>query len=136
VADLLGVLEADGMRCTGVLVTHYHADHLGGSLGGWPIEGAGALLERVDVPIHVQRDEVPWVKRAAGLQDANLVAHESGDVVPVGEVGVTLVHTPGHTPGSQCFLVEGDWCRGTPCSSTAAGGPTCRAATRPRCTSR
>jgi glyoxylase-like metal-dependent hydrolase (beta-lactamase superfamily II) len=28
-------------------------------------------------------------------------------VVPVGEVGVTLVHTPGHTPGSQCFLVEG-----------------------------
>ena len=107
VADLLGVLAADGMRCTGVLVTHYHADHIGGSLGGWPIEGAGALLERVDVPIHVQRDEVPWVKRAAGLQDANLVAHESGDVVRVGEVGVTLVHTPGHTPGSQCFLVEG-----------------------------
>ena len=107
VGDLLDVVEADGMRCTGVLVTHYHADHIGGSLGGWPIEGAAALLERVDVPIHVQREEIPWVKRAAGLQDANLVAHDSGDVVSVGGVNVTLLHTPGHTPGSQCFLVEG-----------------------------
>src|ERR1039457_1784097 len=107
VDDLLDGLAADGMRCTGVLATHFHADHVGGSLGGWAIEGAGALLERVDVPIHVQRDEVPWVKRAAGLDDADLVAHESGDVVKVGEVEVALLHTPGHTPGSQCFLVEG-----------------------------
>ena len=106
VDDLLDVLAADGMRCAGLLVTHYHADHIGGSLGGWPIEGAAALLERVDVPIHVQRAEVPWVKRAAGLEDANLVSHDSGDVVQVGGIDVTLLHTPGHTPGSQCFLVE------------------------------
>jgi len=107
VGDLLDVLAEDGMRCTGVLATHYHADHVGGSLGSWPIEGAAALLERVDVPVHVQRDEVPWVTRAAGLEEANLVVHDSGDVVTVGEVEVRLLHTPGHTPGSQCFLVEG-----------------------------
>jgi glyoxylase-like metal-dependent hydrolase (beta-lactamase superfamily II) len=107
VGDILGVLEADGMHCSGLLVTHYHADHVGGSLGGWSIEGAAELLERVDVPIHVQRDEVPWIKRSSGLEDANLVAHESGDVVKAGELDVHLVHTPGHTPGSQCFLVEG-----------------------------
>jgi glyoxylase-like metal-dependent hydrolase (beta-lactamase superfamily II) len=106
VGDILDVLEADDMVCTGLLVTHYHADHIGGSLGGWSIEGADTLLERVDVPVHVQRDEVPWVKRATGLEDANLVAHDSGDVVKVGQLDVHLVHTPGHTPGSQCFLVE------------------------------
>lgn len=106
VDELLGELAADEMRCTGVLATHYHADHVGGAVGDWPIEGVAALLERVDVPIHVQRDEVPWVKRAAGLEDGALVAHESGDVVTVGGVAVTLLHTPGHTPGSQCFLVE------------------------------
>jgi hydroxyacylglutathione hydrolase len=107
VGDLLDLLAADGMTCAGVLVSHYHPDHVGGGMGGWQIEGASALLERVDVPIHVQRDEVPWVKRAAGLEDANLVAHDSGDVVSVGDVEVRLIHTPGHTPGSQCFLVEG-----------------------------
>jgi len=35
------------------------------------------------------------------------VGHASGDVVQVGSVPITLVHTPGHTPGSQCFLVDG-----------------------------
>ncbi len=107
VDDLLGVLEADGMRPVGLLATHYHPDHVGGSLGGFAIEGAGALLERVNVPVHVQTDEVPWIKRSTGLEDGDLVAHESGDMVRVGDVEVRLLHTPGHTPGSQCFLVEG-----------------------------
>ena len=45
--------------------------------------------------------------RATGVTADQLVAHDSGDVVTVGEVAVELLHTPGHTPGSQCFLVDG-----------------------------
>lgn len=105
--ELLDLLAADGMRCVGVLATHYHADHVGGSLGGWAIDGLAALLERAQVPVHVQREEAPWVVRAAGVSADHLVAHDSGDEVPVGGRSVTLVHTPGHTPGSQCFLVDG-----------------------------
>jgi glyoxylase-like metal-dependent hydrolase (beta-lactamase superfamily II) len=107
VADLLDALEGDGMRCVGVLGTHFHPDHLGGEMAGWSIEGVAALLERVQVPVHVQRDEVPWVGRTTGLTADQLVPHDSGDVVRVGDVAVELVHTPGHTPGSQCFLVDG-----------------------------
>ncbi len=107
VDDLLGVLEADGMRCTGVLATHYHPDHVGGHLGPFSVEGIVRLLERGSVPIHVQRPEAQWVEETTGVGPADLVAHDSGDIVTVGEVEVELVHTPGHTPGSQCFLVEG-----------------------------
>jgi glyoxylase-like metal-dependent hydrolase (beta-lactamase superfamily II) len=107
VEDLLDLLAADDMRCTGVLATHFHPDHVGGSLGTWPIEGIVELLERVQVPVHVQRDEVPWVERATGVSGSELVGHSSGDVVTVGGVNVELLHTPGHTPGSQCFLVDG-----------------------------
>src|SRR5579872_4633273 len=71
------------------------------------IEGIQTLLERTSVPIHVQRDEMPWVVRAAGVGEDELVAHASGDIVQVGAVSVELVHTPGHTPGSQCFAVRG-----------------------------
>ena len=106
VGDLLQVLAEDGMQPVGVLATHYHPDHVGGSLGGHPIDGIAQLLELVDLPIHVQRAEVPWVERTTGVT-TELVAHEAGDVVMVGEVPVHLLHTPGHTPGSQCFLVEG-----------------------------
>jgi glyoxylase-like metal-dependent hydrolase (beta-lactamase superfamily II) len=107
VAELLDVLAADDMRCTGVLATHFHADHVGGNLGPRAIEGVAALLNLVEVPIHVQREEVPWVERSAGVGSTHLVAHDSGDVVRAGAVEVELVHTPGHTPGSQCFLVGG-----------------------------
>ena len=107
VADLLDVVAADDMRVTGVLATHYHADHVGGSMMGYAIEGVAALLEQVDCPIHLQRDEVPWVRRTTGVSDDHLTAHDAGDTVKVGSIDVTLIHTPGHTPGSQCFHVGG-----------------------------
>jgi glyoxylase-like metal-dependent hydrolase (beta-lactamase superfamily II) len=107
VQDLLDIMAADGMRLTGVLGTHFHPDHLGGTLGGWELEGVSALLEKVHVPVHVQADELPWVERTTGLGASDLVGHDSGDRVRVGEIEVELIHTPGHTPGSQCFLVDG-----------------------------
>lgn len=105
--ELLGILAADDMRCVGALATHYHPDHVGGDMMGWGIEGISRLLEVNPVPIHIQADEAPWVARSTGVGPDELVSHRSGDVVHVGELPVTLVHTPGHTPGSQCFLVDG-----------------------------
>jgi glyoxylase-like metal-dependent hydrolase (beta-lactamase superfamily II) len=106
--ELVELVEADGMRVTGVLATHYHADHVGGSLAGQhEIAGIVELLKKSDVPVHVQGDEAEWVTKRTGVGADALVVHESGDLVRVGEIGVTLIHTPGHTPGSQCLLVEG-----------------------------
>lgn len=104
---LVDTVEADGMTVTGVLATHYHPDHIGGSMMGYDIAGITGLLERVSCPIHVQRTEVPWVTRASGVSEDQLVAHDSADIVRVGDIEIQLVHTPGHTLGSQCFLVEG-----------------------------
>jgi hydroxyacylglutathione hydrolase len=107
VGDLLDAAAADGMVVTGVLATHYHPDHVGGSMMGHTIEGVSTLLERTSCPIHVQRAEVPWVSRTTGVSEHDLVAHDPGDVLTVGAIDIELVHTPGHTPGSQCFLVDG-----------------------------
>ena len=109
VQELVEILAADGLRLTGVLATHWHPDHLGGDLMGYPIEGIRELVGRDDVtvPVHVHRDEAEWVKRQTGVSDSDLVVHDSGDVVTVGDVPIQLIHTPGHTPGSQCFLVDG-----------------------------
>ena len=109
VGELVEMLDADGMRLTGVLATHWHPDHLGGDLMGYTIEGIRELAGRTDVnaPVHVHRDEVEWVKKATGVSDTDLVRHTSGDTVTVGAIPITLLHTPGHTPGSQCFIVDG-----------------------------
>jgi len=106
VSAIIDIVGADGMRVTGALVTHYHADHVGGSLFGHTVEGISALLDISDVPVHVNAHEAPWVMRSTGVGASHLAQHASGDVVRIGSVDVTLLHTPGHTPGSQCFLVD------------------------------
>jgi glyoxylase-like metal-dependent hydrolase (beta-lactamase superfamily II) len=107
VAGILDVLEADGMRLTGALATHYHPDHVGGEMMGYGIEGVHELLAREQVPVHVQVDEAPYVQKVTRLGLSELVTHDSGDTVMVGEIPIELIHTPGHTPGSQCFFVDG-----------------------------
>ena len=107
VDDLVAIAAADDMKITGALASHYHADHVGGSMMGYSIEGIARLLEHQDVPIHVNEHEVPWIVKTTGVSEDHLSAHSSGDVVSVGDLNITLVHTPGHTPGSQCFLVNG-----------------------------
>ncbi|HEX3732302.1 MAG TPA: MBL fold metallo-hydrolase [Mycobacteriales bacterium] len=105
--DLLDVLDADDMRLTGVLVTHHHADHVGGDLMGHSLSGLAELLTEVSVPVHANRHETEWVRRSAGVSTADLVSHDHDDVVQVGDIPIRLLHTPGHTPGSQCFLLDG-----------------------------
>lgn len=107
IRGLLDILAADDMKLVGALATHYHPDHVGGSMGGFTISGVRELLTLHPVPIHVQADEAPWVKRVTDASDSDLVLHESGDTVMVGEIPIELIHTPGHTPGSQCFFVDG-----------------------------
>ncbi|MFR9801388.1 MBL fold metallo-hydrolase [Pseudonocardia sp. RS010] len=105
--DLLDVLEADGMRLTGVLATHHHPDHVGGTMMGFDLEGLTGLLARTPVPVHVQKSEADWVSKVTGISATDLTLHENDDVVQVGDIPIRLLHTPGHTPGSQCFLVDG-----------------------------
>lgn len=105
---LLGVAAADGMRVTGALVTHYHPDHVGGDLFGFCIEGLARLLERNPCRIHVNKHDADGVRKVTGVSESDLVRCDDGARLEVGKLAIELMHTPGHTPGSQCFLVDGD----------------------------
>jgi len=106
VDELVDRAEADGMRVAGALVTHYHQDHVGGRIFGMEIEGLARLIARAPAPVHVNAHEADGVRKLTGLSENDLVRHESGDSLALGGITVRLLHTPGHTPGSQCFLVE------------------------------
>ena len=54
----------------------------------------------------MQADELEYVTKATEVTAPHLVGHASGDVIRVGEIPIELIHTPGHTPGSQCFFVD------------------------------
>jgi len=108
VNEIAEIVETDDMNLVGALGTHYHPDHVGGKMMGWNIEGISSLLERKEIPIHIQKTEMEWVTKTTGVSSTQLTTHDGGDVVHVGEIAITLLHTPGHTPGSQCFLVDGN----------------------------
>ncbi len=110
---LLNHIQEKDLKLASVLVTHYHPDHIGGGMGGHSIEGIAELLEKDSVKIFVHKLEAEGVKKVTGVSDTDLNIVESGDHLTIGENDIEFLHTPGHTPGSQCFkvnnnLVSGD----------------------------
>jgi hydroxyacylglutathione hydrolase len=100
---ILETAQADGMTITGALVTHTHQDHVGGHLFGHDIPGVADLLEKVRARVHVHKAEREFLKGFG----SDLVKVDNHDTLTVGRLTLTFLHTPGHTPGSQCFLVDG-----------------------------
>lgn len=103
---LLAHIDEHGYKLTAALVTHYHPDHCGGSFGGHDIEGVAELIGKRGVKVYAHEDEADGVKKVTGLSDSDLVRVRSGDKLDIGDVPVEFLHTPGHTPGSQCFRVK------------------------------
>lgn len=112
--EVPAILEAakwDGYRITGVFATHHHFDH---------VQGLGELLDAVDAPVYVHRDDAPEV----GVAHSSLKPVAGGETVQIGRVAVTLIHTPGHTPGSQCLLVDPVTTRGNGVDGRLLSGDT------------
>ena len=97
---ILEVARQDEMRITTAIITHTHFDH---------INGLAELLKTTDAQIVVHKKEIPDVP----VGRSNLKGVEGGDQISVGPLSLSFLHTPGHTPGSQCIsvgdrLISGD----------------------------
>ena len=101
---ILKIAKQDEMEITHAFVTHTHPDHVGGGFAGMEIDGVTDLLEKCKAKVVVHKTEAEFLK---GLSASDLIKTDSGDKIDVGGIEIELMHTPGHTPGSQCFLVDG-----------------------------
>ncbi|MFP5260319.1 MAG: MBL fold metallo-hydrolase [Blastocatellia bacterium] len=104
VEGVLGFIDGEGMELAGALVTHYHPDHVGGNIFGHDIAGLARLQALRPVKIYVNEKEAEGVKAVTGVSDVDLERVRGGDEISIGETRLRFLHTPGHTPGSQCFL--------------------------------
>lgn len=98
VPAIFAALAAEERELTGVVLTHHHADHL---------NGVPALLKVRDVPVHVQRAERTFAPDALAGFDDVLKQVEPGERLKLAGVELQCLHTPGHTPGSQCVSCGG-----------------------------
>ena len=100
---ILKLAAQDDVQITHAFVTHTHPDHVGGRFAGMEIQGVTELLGKCAAKVVVHKAEAEFLKE---LSPSDLIKAESGDLIDVGGLQIQLLHTPGHTPGSQCFLVD------------------------------
>lgn len=81
-----------------ILLTHAHNDHIG---------AAREVAKAVNAPIHLHPgDLMLWEQVYPATTPDRVLA--DGDVFQVGGATLRAIHTPGHSPGSTCFLLEGE----------------------------
>eukprot|EP00052_Salpingoeca_macrocollata_P008214 m.65309 g.65309 ORF g.65309 m.65309 type:complete len:368 (+) comp16483_c0_seq1:3-1106(+) len=110
--DVQGIFQfADNLKVKiiGSIVTHYHFDHAGG-LPPAPYNSMGVALEGVKEllqvgPVYVSKYDVAAVCDNCKVTAKDLTPLEHEQHVAIGSVDVQVLHTPGHTPGSQCLYL-------------------------------
>lgn len=104
---LLEEVETLGFKLAGIVVSHAHYDHT---------NAVADILKIYDVPVFANREEIPYAQSGFDIVSElgeSVKPVRGGDVIDVGQTPLRFLHTPGHTPGSQCvqvgdYLLTGD----------------------------
>ena len=90
---LLKIAKADGYQVKKILLTHNHFDHVG---------GVEELVKATGAVVYIHPDDEPPIIKMA----SKIIPATPGLEFKIGNLKVTAIHTPGHTPGSTCYLID------------------------------
>lgn len=107
VEQIMAVVEKHGLQVKQIAITHAHVDHVGGAMKLKQRTGAPILLNSADQPLLRMLDaQAAWI----GMPPPGTVSIDGtmsdGASLETGAVKAQVIHTPGHTEGSVCLLLE------------------------------
>ncbi|MDM8569870.1 MBL fold metallo-hydrolase [Thiotrichales bacterium HSG1] len=94
IPKIVALANHQDIKITDILLTHSHYDHT---------DGLQAWLEKVNVKVHLSELEAKFW----GQELNNPILHKEGDIIQLGATKIEVLHTPGHTPGSVCYYMDG-----------------------------
>ena len=104
--EIMDALQQEGLTLGGILITHGHFDHIGGLAQLKKLSGAPVYVHEIDAPRLDGREDV------ANLYNMKIdpvkadFCLKDGETFTVGDMTFTCIHTPGHTPGSCCYIAD------------------------------
>ena len=122
-SEIEAVLSSKGLTLRGVLLTHGHFDH------AW---SARAVADRYGVPLYIHSDDGEMLGdgmknaylmcygRDKDLGQADVLLHD-GDIITLGGEEIKVLHTPGHSQGSVCYLAGKSLISGDTLFATSVG---------------
>lgn len=108
IEEIVKLLDRHRLKVKFIAITHGHIDHVG---------GAKKLKERTGAPVYLNEndlelmEQVPiqasWIGVAPPEVASIDVLLKEGDTLECGKIRASVLHTPGHTQGSVCLLLDG-----------------------------
>ena len=97
VDKLIGIAEKERLKITKIILTHSHYDH---------VQKADEFASKTNADVYFHEDDSNEIKKT--IKNPNIKLHKlkNNDEINVGKIKIIIIHTPGHTPGAICLLVE------------------------------
>lgn len=94
---LIEIATQEKLRISKIILTHYHYDHT---------QKIDELASKTNADVLFHEDDYNEIKRV--IKNPNIKIHKvkNNDEIKVGSIKIKVIHTPGHTPGAICLLVE------------------------------
>jgi glyoxylase-like metal-dependent hydrolase (beta-lactamase superfamily II) len=120
---LLSLIKEEAFIIEYILNTHGHADHLLANERLKEVLSIPTCMHELEIQFFSQKEVRELTAKELGLQPPGPAdeALKDGDILKVGTIEIKVIHTPGHTPGSVCYLIEGNLFTGDTLFVGAAG---------------
>lgn len=95
---LIGICSEEKLKITKIILTHSHFDH---------VQKADELASRANAAVYFHEDDSNEIKRTIKNPNIEIIKLKSNDEIKVGKIKIKIIHTPGHSPGAICLLIDG-----------------------------
>ena len=94
---IIDISKKENLQIKKIILTHSHYDHT---------QKVSELAEKTNAAVYFHEDDCNEIKKTIRNSAIKIIKLKNNDEINVGNIKIKIIHTPGHTPGAICLLVE------------------------------